>query len=306
MSLTTQMVGPARVLDAAAVTIDQVESQAIALGNNKIVRSAGGQVFPTFGALMSQNARMSYSTSQIAAFLTKVSTKGLILASGFEMYNQLVAAATGLRAGATSHQKIACVTGMIIPRQLSCSQGGIARLTFDVFGVTAAGATNPWTITESQSLPTTAGIAQEFTLGPVKINGAQLEGVADLTIDFGIAEFIRQNDGAIYPQAIGVTEIRPRVTLRLEDAAVLATLGITGTAQGATDSVIYLRKRAANAIRTADNVAEHISFTIDSGMWTVEDKGGQHPQYVNSSVECQPIYVGTPEPLVYSGTATIS
>lgn len=306
MALTTHVCGPARIADATALIIDQVEGQALNLGTRKITRNSAGQYFPTFSGIQGQAPRFSLTTSQVGAVLGKITTKGLILATGFEIYNQLVDTATALRKSGSTHQKVAIATGLVIPRTLSCSSGGEARLTFDVVGVNAAGTTCPVALTESQALPTVSGISALFTLGPVKINGTQLEGNSDVSIDFGIRERLIQLDGVPYPQAVVIDSIMPKVTIKNKNASALATLGLAGTAQGATDSVIYFRKMLANGIRTADGTAEHLSFTIDDGIWSAIDKSANHPNEAETGVEIEPVYDGTNEPLVFSAAAAIA
>ena len=115
-------------------------------------------------------------------------------------------------------------------------------VTFDVIGVNAAGTVSPVVRTASQSLPALAYTREVFTLGPVKLNGTAVDGVQEVTIDFGIKEEVKAGSGALYPQLVAISEIRPRVTVRVNDESALATLGLQGVAQGATDSLIYLRK----------------------------------------------------------------
>jgi hypothetical protein len=306
MAYSIHVCGPAKILEATAVVIDQVEGQAFNLGNDRRTLSTAGNVYPTFSALMNQAPRFSLTTSQIAAVLTKVSTKGLALATGFEVFNQAKSTTTGLPTTGATHQKLAIATGLVIPRQLSCSQGGLAKLTFDVVGINASGTTNPVTMTENTNTPTITGISEQFTLGPVKINGTNVEGVQDVTIDFGLRERILEGSGAYYPQLVALDTVAPKVTIRTNDAAVLANFGLTGLAQAATDSVIYFRKMAANGIRTADVTGAHVSFTIDDGLFLVGDKGGNHPGELSTTLEIEPIHDGTNEPLVYSGSAAIS
>jgi hypothetical protein len=300
--------GPAKILDTTAVNLPQVEGQAFNLGAQVQAFSTAGQLFPTFSALMSLAPRLSLSTQGLKAFLDKVTTRGLALATGFEMYNQLVSGVG--RGGTLVHQKISIATGLLLPRSISVRHGGIAQLGFDVIGVNAGGTVCPVLITESMALPVDTGVAALHTLGPVKINGVELEGVESVTIDFGISEFVVSSNGLIYPRLAGVTGVAPRVSVSCKDSAALAAFVVATVpgplAQGATDSVIFLRKKSNDGGNVADATAEHISFTIDQGLWVPGSKNGSHPGELSTTIECQPTFDGTNEPLVMSTVAAIT
>jgi hypothetical protein len=306
MAYGFQVCGPAKILDATAVVLEQVEGQALEFGSERLVKSTAGEPRVSFGALMFQRPKFALSTSAIAVFLAKCGVNGLVLASGFEVYNQSVDLTTGLRKGATSHEKLAIATGLMVPRQLSVAHNGEAKLTFDVIGVNAAGTVSPVVRTASQSLPALTYTREVFTLGPVKLNGTAVDGVQEVTIDFGIKEEVKAGSGALYPQLVAISEIRPRVTVRVNDESALATLGLQGVAQGATDSLIYLRKLSADGQRVADGTAQHVSFSINKGLWLPSSKGGQHPGEIATSFDIEPVYDGTTETLVVATATAIA
>lgn len=307
MALTgIHVVGSAKILDATAVTLPQVEGQALNVGSNVIVESTSGQVYPTYSAIMNQAPRMSLTTKGLKALLDKCGLKALVLASGFELYNQLVASATGLRSAGSVHQKFAIATGLLVPRAISISQNQPASLTFDVIGVNAAGSTCPVVVTESVALPVDTGVAALWTLGPVKINGTALQGVQSVNIDLGAREAVIEGDGSVYPLMAYLETVAPRITIKVKDSAAFAVAGMTGVAQGTTDSVVFLRKLSNDGIRVADITAEHISFSVDQGIWISPDKGGQHPASLDTSMTIQATYDGTNDPLVLSTATAIS
>ena len=83
-------------------------------------------------------------------------------------------------------------------------------------------------------------------------------------------------------------------------------LGLSGAAQGATDSVVYLRKLAKNGTRTADATAEHISFTIDDGMMYCSDITNRHGQRIGTEIVIHPIYDGSIAILVIDPACAIA
>lgn len=297
--------GPANILEATALVISQVEGQAANLGIAPLTLASSGEVFPRISSVMAQAPRFNLTTQQVAGVLGKITSKGLVLATGFEVYNQLVSLATGLRTSGSAHQKLAIATGIVVPRRLSCSHGQVARLTLEVIGINAAGTTNPVVITESSALPSVVTPVLH-TLGPVKVNGAEVLGIQSVEIDFGISVAVHAGSGAVYPQACFVTEIKPRIAITADDAAVLATLTAAGLAQTATDSLIYFRKLGTNAARVLDATAEHISVTIDDGLWVPGDKSANHPGSAQTSFGIEPVYDGSNEPIALNTAVAIT
>jgi hypothetical protein len=310
MSYLHHVCGPMKFLDSlppssAAVTISQVEGQTFNLGTEKNVKSSGGQIYATFSGILFQAPRFAGITEALGQFIASLGIEGKILTTGVELYNQLADSATGGRASGTSHEKLKFVKCVVIPRQLSCSHKAIARLTFDVIGISSDGTTHPCTLTSGVALPTIAGVSEQFTLGPLTINGTAYEGIQELTIDFGIREAMKSGGGDCYPKAVVFENIVQKITLRTDDKALLAALSVTALAQTSTDSVIYLAKCASNGTRVANATTEHISFTIDEGMWMATEKSAQHPGTAMTSFEIEPIYDGTNAPIAVSVAAAL-
>ncbi len=101
---------------------------------------------------------------------------------------------------------------------------------------------------------------------------------------------------------------QPRITIEVPDMDLAADLGIEGTAQGATDSVIYLRKVDENGARVADDsgTGEHISFTIDAGHIGVKEGSANPNEPATLTLELTPTYDGTNEIFVIDTTAIIA
>ncbi len=314
MSYVNHVVGPMKILDSVALEsggpgaliISQVEGTAFNVGSETNYKSTGGQVYRTFAGLMGQMPKFSGTTEAIAQFLTACGCEGFICSTGVELYNQLVDVATGKRAGASSHEKFAFVKCLIVPRTLSVSHKKIAKITFDIFGVSSDGTTHPCAQSSGVSLPTIAGVTEQFTLGPVKLLGTAYEGVQDVTIDFGLSEVLKSGGPDVFTKLAYLRGIEPKITIKSDDSAVLAALTILGTAQVTTASVIYLVKCNANAVRVANATAQHISFTVNGGLWLPSEKSASHPGEAVTDFGIEPIYDGTHAPLVLSAATAIS
>lgn len=309
MAYGIDIVGPMVIAEGGGGSekiIDQVEASSLAMNPSKNIKSSAGDVDPTFAGYNGFAPAFKVTTEMIAQFLGAVGISGLVIsANPTSLYNRAVDLTTALRKGSSSHQKFACNAGIIVPRQLTVGVQSVAKIMFDVIGINAAGSTNPITKSESVSLPSMNGVGEQFYFGKAMINGTELEGVQDMTFDFGLDVVVKQSAGAIYPQLVYIQSRKPKFTFKVNDADSLADLGLTGLAQGSTDSAIYLRKGAANGIRVADATTEHISFAIDDGIITVPDKGGSHGSENQTSVEIDPIFDGTNAIVVVSTAAAI-
>jgi len=248
------------------------------------VEASSGNVDPTFTAMMSTNPRFSFTTKLITV-LSSFGIAGGEITTAKMWLQQLVKHGTR---NATSKDIIAA-TGMCLPRSLTVSQGAPAELQFDLFALSTDGAAVPITFATGamDAIPT----ALVWTLGPVSLNGTPYD-VESMTIDFGIQEFVEASSGNVYPTYITIMERRPTITLAVRTADIQGALDVTGLAQSGTDSVFYLRKLTANGTRVADVTAEHIKFTVDDGMMTIQDLPTTHGSPAMTNVLITPVYDG--------------
>jgi hypothetical protein len=100
-------------------------------------------------------------------------------------------------------------------------------------------------------------------------------------------------DGEVWPTEVFIMSRRPSITITSYDVAQINTLGISGLAQSATDSHVYLRKMTENATRTADATAEHIQFSIDDGRAHVTNIGASQDAPHVASITLTPTYDGS-------------
>jgi hypothetical protein len=253
---------------------------------------------------MAAAPRFTGTTCKLATFFGKVGAEGLVVAL-LDLYAQLTDQTTAKRSSGSGHDKYTMATGLLLPRQLSVSQGQPAKVTWEAIGVNAAGTTNP-VIRATAAMPAITGVTELFTLGPIKINGTSYEGIQDLTVDFGCTERVHVGSGAVYPQLVYLETIAPRVTIKTEDSGLIAVLTTEGVAQGTTDSLLYLRKMDKNGKRVGDATPEHICIAVDDGIWKPNEVSGSHPGAVTGSFECRPTYDGSNLPLYLQAALAIT
>jgi len=304
MAYGVQVTGPVVI---NGTTYDQIEAQAFARGEKVIRMGAAGAIDPTFAGFIEFEPRFNFTTHMVSTFLAACGISGLVLSgAGAVLYNHAVDLTTALRKTGGSHESLTIATGLVVPRQLSVQQGQPAKLTFEIFGINAAGTTDPVVVSQTATLASNNGIGELFKLAKVMVNGIELEGVQEWTLDFGISVKVVKGSGALYPQLVYIEERKPKFTFKVNDDGAIAQIGLTGLPQSSTDSVIYLRKMTANGTQEADASLVHMALTIDDGLWYVTDKGGSHPGELLSTVVCEPIYDGTNAIIAISTGVAIS
>lgn len=309
--------GP-HAIELGNVDLTQCTDVQLNPGLTQAVVRAGGQVNPTFIATSRAAPVISFTTTEIKRVLDKMATpwNGLAVDSevGDDPINVYFQKHTefGTRYTDSTFVKIAITDCIVVPRTLTAADGQPATIACDIVPAKLLGI-NAVLVTSGQSSPgITMAVNQVWTAGPIKINTASLAGtdfmnVQNITLDFGIQLNQIFGEGAIYAHFVGIQTREPRITVQLTDETallqLLSTGEVTGVEQGATDSTVYLRKMEANAGMIADNVAEHISFTIDDGKIYPESFGASGPTPVQTGIVLHPAYDGS-APIIAVDTAT--
>lgn len=292
------------------VLIGQMVDQNIGLGISRFLEGSDGEVDNRYTAINEQKPMIGFTTTAIAVALAQAGISGVAIdvdtpatLGSLEAFFHLLVEG-GTRAATAT--KITINEGILIPRTLSASQGGVARFSCEAHA-TYDGTNDPLVLLASQTLPTvTPGVAELFTLGPVQLNGVAVNGVVDVSIDFGIELIVEGSDGEVWPRFVGIMRRQPIISFTTPDAGLLSTLGITGDAQGATDSVVYLRKIAEGGTRELDATAEHIKISVDEGMVYVEDASASHGGRYALRCTLLPTFDGTNAVLVISTASAIT
>lgn len=267
--------GPYAV-QANATLIDGIQSLGINTGTEMIRGGGDGEVTHRTIAIGNQRPGMTFSTVKLAAALAAIGLDGykIAAASLFTAWLQAYDEGAKRKAGST-HEKFIVTEGIIVPRTLTASHNGAGSIDYEVVA-TYDGTNEPILPTSNQALTGTPANDALHGAGPVKINGTLIPNIQEITIDFGIELIVGGGDSGVWPTFVAIERQVPIITVRTTDVTQLQKLGLDGTAQGATDSVVFLRKFAADGTRVADITAEHIAFTIDQGIIYVSDMSASH------------------------------
>jgi len=298
---------------ANAMLIDGVSDFNLDPRFQEILSAADGSVDPTHVAMMYQDPRLTFSTTKLATVLAKASNAMLINGlkidadetyNGCEFWFQKLQEG-GTRAGAGSNVKMTVKEGLLLPRRITAAQRGVATMEFEAI-CTYDGTNEPIVIATSQNLEGSPSVAELFTLGKVSINGSDLDNVQSINIETGLQEVVIAGDGAAWPTYVAIMSRNPLITITTFDVAVLSTYGLDGTAQSASDSVIYLRKLSEGGSRVADATAQHVSITVDEGMIRTRSIPAPHGSPAIATIELRPTYDGENDILVINPAVAIS
>lgn len=294
---------------SGSYNLDGVETVTVDPGVENLLLRAAGIVDPSFTATISATPTIAATISDIKTLLDGAPLAGMkipqtTVITGLDFhFTQL--AQGGEREGTLSHPKITVNEGMLITGSISWTQG--AHATAEVAVHTSYdGTNNPFVYTADQTLPHTPTIAEAFTGGKVMINGSQLTGVTGVNINFNYTIITEASDGEVFPTFVGIGVRDPVIEITTKDVLSLSSYGITGTAQGATDSIVYLTKIDKNGARVANGTAEHISFTVDDGMVWASTAGGANGESNDATVMLQPTWDGTNDIFAIDTATTIT
>jgi len=213
---------------------------------------------------------ISVATHQIATALTTLTDYGRLISGDNEthVFFRKKSPGAGNLAGSVNIKGV-MTHAHVVPQSLSANQGGVATLNFDILALDDGAAAQPIVWSASNALAGDAGSTEAFTVGKLDLLGTDYE-LQSIDWDFGLGTSSLSSDGGIFPKTSHYNTNTPSFRFTSYDMSLLTVIGNSGTAQVTTDSVIYLRKKAAGAGNVADATEEHISITVASGMWVID------------------------------------
>jgi len=299
-----------RLNDAADVLISGVTSQGLDTGSQVDAEVTGAEVYPRWYALTGQNPGGRFATHHLATALTNIGMTGLSIASlqsGLELILQKHAEG-GMRAGALSHRIYGMTEGLIVPGTISCLHGPGQHASVDYrIVLTWDGSNEPFTVTDSQTLPTAEDDDERFAIGPWFVGGVTIDHLRGVTIDCGVNVVTEGGDGDLYPTFASIPTITPVLRLNGIDPEWLkaANIPLTGKVGTHANTIGYFRKRSATGF-VANATAQHIKFTA-AGLAYIEnafDASGV------AAAECSLVmplrYDGTNAPLTINTASAIT
>lgn len=273
----------------------------------RITTQAGvpsGLPYPLFIYNLIQNPDWQFDCSQVKALLDITGTSlGDISSGNTDLYFKAVTnKGTRTADASTAHIRLRAAEAVIVPLSIRATTDSPASMSARIVCL-YDGTNEPIVPAGGVALAGTPVSEDHFVCGPVSVNATAINGVQDVSIDFGLSLIERRGDGELYISWLAVMEQRPVITIRTLSNP-WATYGLNGNAL--TGLTVYLRKCAQTA-RVANATAEHIAFTATSGFVSIEETsaGGNEPGV--TTIRCElSAPDATTAPLLVDTTNTIS
>lgn len=280
---------------AGPVTLSQITTRTVNPKPTVIYNSGSGQFSPSFAAVAGVSPEITFDTTEIARFVTNVPVlTGLAVAAAktftsadffYEGKQDM-----GGRVGNLLSFKRTASKSMFVGRSITAEQGGEARLSATVLALSTDGITSPLVDGDLVTAPNPTRATEKFTLGPVVINGTEVDSVIGVTIDFGLEIVASMEAGEPFPKFATINQLQPRITIRTTDVTLSSSFPYSGTdlSSGAT---VYLRKFQTSSIIYPNASAQHISFTLPSsqGIALPGSDSGSGAADVTQEIEMRPL-----------------
>ncbi len=294
------------VVATSAGQVNQITTRSINPGLETMVERSDGQVDPTFAAVMTQAPTVTFDTTAVARALAYIGLSGLAITGAgtpTDLWFQRIAK-HGTRMTGSSSTKFTVAEGIIVPTKLEASAKAFASVGYSVHACSTDGAASPLAVTNNAAMPTIVSTREYFTVGPASINGTAIENASSFSFDPGIEVQVLHDGGAAYPTFSFIQARKPTITIKTTNLAIITTLGFYA-GQNATDSVFYLQKCQQNGMRIANGTAEHIKLTIDDGLMTVGEVGGDDGP-AELEIKIEPTFDGVNDVVALNLASTIT
>jgi hypothetical protein len=267
-------------LNNAGVALTQVDSWTLNPGTRRAPIIPAGVIDPAHIGIAGANPTINITTRDLVAFWAGVSPSvGLSCASSsIFVYQERSDGGTFIAAATNTHETLTCATGFIYPTTLSASQDGNDGATVEATFVPLwNGTVQPvvWNTGQVISTVTAPAFGSRFFLGPVYHSGAEITGVTNVTIDFGIEFSPRAFSGDPYPRTGCIVTRQPTITFTVCQVAAAAALSTIFGSAITTGIVVYLQKGVASGTRVAVATAQHCKITAASGDWSLNEASVQ-------------------------------
>ncbi len=249
------------------LNLSQLSSFSVSPGGQKKAFTPGGSVNPAAHLLSHATPEVSLQTTDLTTLLAVLSlTTGLNCTSGATFRLQERSSGATFEAGAT-HETFTSTAGFLNVESISASIDDENGASLDLkYTPLWGGSTRPLvhnTGVDFNTAPTPAFNSQ-FFLGPVYLNGAQLEGITRVAFRPGISFMVKRTDGDPYARLGAVVKVEPVFEFTTLKADVGGVLNVFGRALGGVFA-IYLQAGVNNSDRVAAASSAHIKISVATG-----------------------------------------
>lgn len=254
--------------------LSQIDEASPTPGIQQMLGAPAGFPQPMFRGVKGLKPVIPFRTSQLAtlfaanAFFVDLSAGNTDL-----IYRSMTNLGTRGALSSSLHTRIRLNKGWWVCKEIQARLQQEATAQVELFAV-YDGTNAPMVAAGTVSATGTPIAAEHFALGPVSVNGVQLAGAQEVTIDPGF-QLIQLSGNYPYDAFIGIKSSDPKITIKGVDITPWSSYGVSAAISSAT---IYLRKMNADGANglpyIADATAAHILFSATNGLITVNSSGG--------------------------------
>lgn len=268
------------------LTLAAIDSVEVTPGIEMIAARPGGTVDNAILATAFVEAGIKLTTRDLAAVLAGCSFSSGKKCTAGEIQFRLRDSG-GTYASGSSHVTLNSAGGGLLHiEEFGAEQDGKEGADVSLAFIPLYDGTNlPVVANTSQALSGTPAIAAVHCLGPVYLEGAQLQGVQRVRVKTGIKVIRQRADGELYDRIAVIAERAPTVEIEGLNLSVVGTTGLIGSAVD-TGLVCYFLKAVPGGGRYDGGDAVHCSVTVTDGMYTVSSISGQKAGNANTRITC--------------------
>lgn len=222
-----------------------------------------GNLFPSIMTHPSALPRFQFRTPFLAAF--NLIGFGVLKLTALEVY--MAKFVDFARSSSAVHRKYSLASNALacaVITGVSVEKNGVAWANVEVFCLSADGLAHPLAEVDNASLPTLSGEPALHTLGPIKVNGTTLGGVASLSMDLGQNYTLEMSDGDRFARDIILLGGAPTISGMFDSPEVAeSTLTQLGVAFSSNFVAFFRAFDATSGL--IDTGGAGISLTMASG-----------------------------------------
>lgn len=262
---------PCSIIHGSAQTLDLAQMQNFRVSPNANVTEefAAGSVDRKAVIEVASDPTISFGTVDLATYWGTVSpTVGLALTgAGATFRLQERSTLDGVFETSTTHETFTVARGIVIPMRLSASQDDSAGCMMESTLYCLYDGTNLPIVhntgVDFASAPTPT-FTSKFFMGPCYINGSEIPGLTQWSVDFGITYSVRRTSGAVYGALGSIVRRAPSITLSsLKMDQFTAVSHFLRAAAGTI--ALYGWKGTASGNRVAVATTQHFKVTATAG-----------------------------------------
>lgn len=262
------------VLFPGAQFLSQLGSAAPATNLDELIAYGSGHPDPLFVGTKGGKPDIPISSTQLKTLLDLCGSSFIAdLSAGNTDLFYKKAADLGVRqlAASTVHTRIRMSQGAFYWDTITAEHQGEAELSGRI--VPTWDGTNAILIPAgSIALSGTPTAAEQYTLGPVKLNGSFIPGIARWSLGLQTRTKEAGDGGEDAITFFGIEQRQPVLEVMSDDIDAWVNYGISGLAL--TSLVFYLRAKTLDGVNVANGTPSHISFTATNGKVCVANSSG--------------------------------